>query len=73
MVKCVCYTGLWIHWFCDDGATILNGSVTIVRMSLVGVSHSKSDSIVPLMLGTVCCAMAEALLRKDNILGRPNC
>jgi hypothetical protein len=25
MVKCVCYTGLWIHWFCDFGATIPNG------------------------------------------------
>jgi hypothetical protein len=31
MVKCVCYTGLWIHWFRDLVATIPNGSVTIGR------------------------------------------
>jgi hypothetical protein len=83
MVKCVCYTGLWIHWFCDPGTTIPNGSVTIGQISLVGVSYSRSDSIVSLMLCTVCCAMARALalyyrslgiastlLRRDNILGR---
>jgi hypothetical protein len=58
MVKCVCYTGLWIHWFRDLGATIPNGSVTIRHTSLVGVGHSRSDSIVPLMLRMVCCAMA---------------
>jgi hypothetical protein len=84
MIKCVCYTGLWIHWFCDLGVTIPNGSVTIGRMSLVGVGHSRSDSIVPLMLRMVCCAMTGALalyyrslgtvptlLRRGNILGRP--
>jgi hypothetical protein len=84
MVKCVCYTGHWIHWFRDHGATIPNGSVTIGWTSLVGVGHSWLDSIVPLMLRTVCCAMAGALalyyrslgtaptlLRMDNILGRP--
>jgi hypothetical protein len=84
MVKCVCNTGLWIHWFCDLGATIPNGSVTIGRISLVGVAHSRSDLIVPLMLRMVCCALARALklyyrslgttptlLRKGNILGRP--
>ena len=31
------------------------------QMSLVGVGHSRSDSIVPLMLPTVCCAMAGAV------------
>jgi hypothetical protein len=61
MVKCVCYLGFWIHWFCDLGATTPNGSVTIGWTSLVGVGHSRSDSIVPLMLCTVCCAMARAL------------
>jgi hypothetical protein len=84
MVKCVCYTGLWIHWFRDLGATIPNGSVTIGRTSLVDVGHSRSGSIVSLMLRTVCCAMAGALalyykslgivptlLRRGNILGRP--
>jgi hypothetical protein len=84
MVKCVCYTGLWIHWFRDLGATIPNGSVTIGWMSLVGVGHSRSDSIVSLMLCTVYYAMAGALalyyrsletaptlLRWDNISGRP--
>jgi hypothetical protein len=60
MVKCVCYTGLWIHWFRDYGVTIPNGSITIGRMSLVGVGHSRSDSIVLLMLRTVCCAMVGA-------------
>ena len=53
MVKCVCYTGLWIHWFYDHDATILNGTVTIGRTSLVGVSHSRSDPIMPLILHTV--------------------
>jgi hypothetical protein len=84
MVKCICYTRLWIHWFRDLGATILNGSVTIGRTSLVGVGHSRLDSIVPLMLCTVCYAMAGALafyyrslrttptlLRMGNISGRP--
>jgi hypothetical protein len=61
IVKCVCYTGLWIYWFRDHGATIPNGSVTIGRMSLVGVGHLKSNSIVPLMLRTICYAMARVL------------
>ena len=54
MIKCVYYTGLWIHWFHDHDATILNGTVTIRRTSLVGVSHSGSDPIMPLMLRMVC-------------------
>jgi hypothetical protein len=82
----VCYTGFWIHWFCDHGATISNGSIIIGRMSLVGVGHSRSDSIVPLMLHTICCAMVGALalyyrslktvstlLRRSNISGRSYC
>jgi hypothetical protein len=52
VVKCMCYTGLWIHWFRDLDATIYNGLVTIGRTSLVGVGHSRSDSIVPLVLRT---------------------
>jgi hypothetical protein len=84
MFKCVCYTGLWIHWFHGHGATIPNGSVTIGRTSLVSVGHSRSDSIVPLMLRTVCCAMARVLslyyrslwtmptlLKRGNISGIP--
>jgi hypothetical protein len=84
MVKCVCYMGLWIHWFCDLDSTIPNGSVTTGRTPLVGVGHSRSYSIVPLMLCTVCYAMARALtlcyrslgtastlLRMGNISGRP--
>jgi hypothetical protein len=80
MVKCVCYTGLLIHWFRDLGATIPNSLVTIRWMSLVGMGHSRSDSIMSLMLCMVCYVMAEALalyhrslktaltlLRKDNI------
>jgi hypothetical protein len=76
--------GLWIHWFHDLDATIPNGSVTTERTSLVGVGHSGSDPIVPLVLRTVCCAMAGALalyyrslgtaltlLRRGNILDRP--
>jgi hypothetical protein len=83
MVKCVCYTGLW---FRNLGATIPNGSVTIGWTSLAGVSHSRSDLIVPLMLLMVCYAMAGALalyyrslgttstlLKRGNILGRPYC
>ena len=85
MVKRVYYTGLWIYWFCDHDATILNGTVTIGRTSLVGVGHSGSNPIVSPMLRTVCFrAMAKALalynkslrtastlLRKGKILGRP--
>jgi hypothetical protein len=79
----VCYTRLWIHWFRDPGTTIPNCSVTVGWTSLVGVGHSRSDSIVPLMLRTVCCAMVGALtlyyrsigttstlLRRGSILGR---
>jgi hypothetical protein len=61
MIKCVCYTELWIHWFRDLDATIPNGSVTIGRTLLVGVGHSRSNSIMPLILRTVCYAMAGAL------------
>jgi hypothetical protein len=84
MVKCVCYMGLWIHWFRDHDATIPNGSATTGWTSLVGVGHARSDSIVPLMLRTVCCAMvgalalyyrslrtASTLLRRDNISSKP--
>jgi hypothetical protein len=84
MVKYVCYMGLWIHWFRDLSATIPNGLVTIGWTSLVGVSHLRSDSIVPLMLCMVCCAMVRALalyyrsfgtvptlLRMGNISDRP--
>ena len=51
-----------------------------------GVGHPRSDSVVPLVLRMVCCAMAGAstlyyrslrtastLLRMGNILGRPYC
>jgi hypothetical protein len=69
MVKCVCYTGLWIHWFRGHGAAIPNGLVTIGRTSLVGVGHSRSDSIVSLMLCTVCCAMAGVLALYYRFLG----
>jgi hypothetical protein len=78
--------GLLIHWFHDLDATILNGSVTTGRTSLVSVGHSGSDPIVPLMLHTVCCTMARALalyyrsleiastlLRRGNISYRPYC
>jgi hypothetical protein len=84
MVKCVCYMELWIHWFRDLGAAIPNGLVTIGQTSLVGVGHSRLDSIVPLMLCTVYYAMAGAralyyrslgtastLLRRVNISGKP--
>ena len=85
MVKCVCYTGLWIHWFCDHDATIPNGTVTIGRTSLVGVGHLGSDPILPLMLHTVCframagalalyyrsLEIASTLLRRDKVSGRP--
>jgi hypothetical protein len=76
--------GPWIHWFGDLDATIPNDSVTTGWTSLVGVGHSGSDSIVPLMLCTVCYTMAGALalyyrslriastlLRRGNISSRP--
>jgi hypothetical protein len=84
MVRCVCYVRAMVHWFRDLDATIPNGSVTIGQTSLVGVGHSGSDPIVPLMLLTICYAMAGALtlyyrsletastlLRMGNISGRP--
>jgi hypothetical protein len=84
MVKCVCYTRLWLHWFRDLGAIIPNGSITTGRTLLVRVGHSRSDSIVPLILHMVCYAMAKALilynrslitastlLRRGDISGRP--
>jgi hypothetical protein len=84
MVKCVCYTRWWIHWFHDLDATIPNGSVITGRTSLVGVGHSGSDPIILLMLRMVCCTMAGALalyyrslgtastlLRMGNNSGRP--
>jgi hypothetical protein len=78
--------GLWIQRFRDPDATIPNGSVTTGRMSLVGMSHLGLDSIVSLMLRTVCYVMAGALilyyrflgtastlLRRGNISDRPYC
>ena len=86
MIKYVCYTGFWIHWFCNYSVTIPNSLVTIGHTSLVGVGHPRSNSIMLLMLRTVCCAMAGALalyyrslgivptlLRMDNILDKPYC
>ena len=80
----VCYMGLSIHWFHDLEATILIGLVTTGWMSLVGVGHSGSDSIMPLMLHTVCCVIIGVLalyyrslvtvstpLRQGNISTRP--
>jgi hypothetical protein len=61
IIKYVCYMGLWIHWICDLDATIPNGSVTIGQTSLVIVGHSRSDSIMLLMLRTVYYAVTGAL------------
>jgi hypothetical protein len=55
--------------FCDHGAKIPIGLVTIGRTSLVGVGHSGLDSIVLLMLHMVCCAMAKALALYYRSLG----
>jgi hypothetical protein len=55
------------------------------RMDIIsGVGHPRSDSVMPLVLCTVCCAIIKAsalyykslktastLLRKGNILSRP--
>ena len=85
MVKHVYYTRVWIHWFCDHNATIPDGMVTIGRTSLVGVGHSGSNPIVPLMLRTICfraiagaltlyyksLGTASTLLRRGKISGRP--
>ena len=61
MVKYVCCMGLLIHWFHDHSVTIPNGSVTIERTSLVGVSFQRLDSVMLLMLCTIYSAMARAL------------
>jgi hypothetical protein len=55
IVKCVCYTGLWIHWFCDPSATISNGSVTIGWMSIVGVPLKvRLDCTTNVTYGMLC-------------------
>jgi hypothetical protein len=86
MVRCVRYMRVVDPLVRDLDATIPNGSVTTGRMSLVGVGHTGSDPIVPLMLCTVCYVMARALalyykslktastlLRMGNISSRPYC
>jgi hypothetical protein len=73
-----------IHWFRDLDAAIPNDLVTTRRTSLIGVGHLRSDSIMSLMLRTVCCTMVGALalyysslgtaltlLRRGNMSGRP--
>ena len=84
MVKSVLYRALDPLVY-DYDATIFNSTVTIGRTSLVGVGHSGSDPIVPLMLRTVYFfAMAGALalyyrslrtastlLRRGKISDRP--
>ena len=81
----MCYTRLWIHWFRDHDTTIPNGTVTIGRTSLLGVGHSGSDPIMPLMLRMVyframawalalyyrSLRVASTLLGRGKILGRP--
>jgi hypothetical protein len=85
---------LWI--VCVWGGFRSNGFVTKMqlfpmnghyRTSIISyVGHLRSDSIVALVLHTVCCAMAGApvlyyrslrtasiLLRRGNISGRPYC
>jgi hypothetical protein len=84
MVKHVCYMGLWIYCFLDLGVIIPKGSVIIGRTSLINMGHSGSDSIMPLMLRMVCCAITEklvlyyrsfgtapTLLRNGNISSKP--
>jgi hypothetical protein len=65
----VCYVRVVDPWFHDLDATIPNGLVTRGWTSLVGVGHSGSDLIVPLMLHTVCYAMAGALALYYRSLG----
>jgi hypothetical protein len=86
MVKRVRYVRTVDPLVRDLDATIPNGSVITGRTSLVGVGHSRSDPIMPLMLHTVCYAMigalalyyrslgtASTLLRRGNISGSPYC
>ena len=84
MVKSVLY-GALDPLVRDHDATIPNCTITIGWMSLVGVGHSGSDPIVPLMLRTVCframarvlalyyrsLRTASTLLRRGKISGRP--
>jgi hypothetical protein len=69
MVKYVCYIGLWIQWFRDPGAVIPNSSIIIGQTSLVGVDHSRSNSITPLTLCMLCCAKAGTLTLYYKSLG----
>jgi hypothetical protein len=47
MVKHVCYTGLWIHWFCEHSVAIIPISSVITGLtSLVSVGHSRLDSVM---------------------------
>jgi hypothetical protein len=92
IVKCMHYVRAVDHWFrdytcqCPNHCNHSNGSVITGQTSLVGVGHSGSDPIVPLILHMVCYAMARVLtlyyrslrtastlLRRDNISGRPYC
>jgi hypothetical protein len=80
---CVC-GGFGSNGFVTNDVTISNGYYRTDVIS--GVGHPRLDSIVPLMLRTVRCAMAGAptlyyrffgiastLLRMGNISGRPYC
>jgi hypothetical protein len=67
---CVLCEGFQSIGFRDLGVTIPIGSVTIGQMPLVGVDHSRSDSIMPLILRTVCCTMAKALALYYGLSGQ---
>jgi hypothetical protein len=81
---CVLYKGFGSIGFVTLVQPFPNGLLTIGWMSLVSGGYSRSNSIVPLMLRMVCCAMAKALaiyyrsiktaptlLRRGNISGSP--
>jgi hypothetical protein len=67
----VLYEGFGFIDFRDYGVAIFNGSVTIGQTSLVGVGYPRSDSVVPVMLRTVCCAITGILT--FYLVAEPRC
>jgi hypothetical protein len=86
MVKCVCYMGAldpMVSWSrCNHSLWLGHYRTDVIS----GVGHPRLDSIVPLVLRTVYCAMvgvlalyyrsletAPTLLRRGNISSKPCC
>jgi hypothetical protein len=84
MVKCVC-VGFGSNGYVTKTQPFPTGGHYRTNV-ISGVGHLRSNSILPLVLRTVCCTMvgalalyyrslgiASTLLRMGNIPGRPYC